>query len=289
MTTPHWLTLVRGSTPLVISLPHTGTHLGALECRLVSSWLARKDTDWWIERLYDFAEGIGATIVRTTLSRTLIDVNRDPSGASLYPGQATTGLCPTTTFDGEPLYRRGQEPDSAEIAERKATYFDPYHAVLGAEIARLRALHDTVVLYDCHSIRSIIPRLFAGELPAFNLGTNSGASADPALVRDVEDRLRSSRQSFVVNGRFKGGWITRSFGEPHEGVDALQMELACRTYMHEPAAGVSESNWPSPFSEAQAANTRQILRNLLLAVLAWARRCAPRPSAQPDTKHRGTP
>lgn len=274
MSAPSWLTIARGDAPLVVSLPHTGTDLVDLERRLVSPWLARKDADWHIEQLYGFAGELGATVVRTDISRTVIDVNRDPRGASLYPGQATTELCPTTTFDGEPLYKTGQEPDAEEIAERKAAFFDPYADLLHNEIVRLRGSHRTVALYDCHSIRSVIPRLFEGELPAFNLGTNSGASADPALSREVEDILRSSGQSFVVNGRFKGGSITRGFGQPERNVHALQMELACRTYLREPIGPVTSDDWPPAYDPAYARATRQILRGILVAVLKWTRRSA---------------
>src|SRR5579859_6224741 len=168
--TQSWLHIERGDTPLVVSFPHTGTDIPSdIEAKFTSPWLARKDADWWVERLYDFARDLGATTIRTAISRSVIDVNRDPSGASLYPGQATTELCPTTTFDGEPLYRDAQAPSRDEIAERRKTWFDPYHAALKAEIVRLRSLHDNIVLYDCHSIRSVIPRLFQGELPVFNL------------------------------------------------------------------------------------------------------------------------
>ena len=266
----HWLTVTRGEAPLLVSIPHTGTDLRDIEPRLVSPWLARKDADWWIEKLYDFAAALGATLVRTTVSRTVIDVNRDPSGASLYPGQATTGLCPTTTFDGEPLYRDGEAPDAAEIAARRTAYFEPYHQTLREELARLRAIHPRIVLYDCHSIRSIIPRLFDGELPVFNLGTNSGASADPALIAACAALLRDSGQSYVIDGRFKGGWITRSLGDPAQGVHALQMELACRSYIREPEA-VSEANWPPPYDPAYAEPTRALLSQILDAALAFAR------------------
>lgn len=272
MSAPSWLSVRRGEAPLLVSLPHAGTDLRDLERRVVSPSLARKDADWWTEQLYDFAVDLGATMVRTAISRTIVDVNRDPSGASLYPGQATTELCPTTTFDGEPLYRAGEAPAEDEIAERKAAYFDPYHAALREELARLRANHGAVVLYDCHSIRSVIPRLFAGELPAFNLGTNQGASAEPGLTQEVLDILQASGQSFVVNGRFEGGWITRSFGQPERGVHALQMELACRAYLREPIGPVDPSNWPPRYDPAYAEATRQILQNIILAALAWARR-----------------
>jgi formiminoglutamase len=267
-----WLSIARGDAPLIVSIPHTGTDLAGLEPRLVSPWLARKDADWRIEDLYDFVGAIGATVVRTSISRTVIDVNRDPSGASLYPGQATTGLCPTTTFDGEPLYQPGREPDAAEIAARRSAWFDPYDRALHDEIARLRAIHRVVCLYDCHSIRSVIPRLFDGVLPVFNLGTNSGASADPALVGAVADILAASGQSHVVDGRFKGGWITRSFGEPARGVHAVQMELACRAYLHEPLGPVSAADWPPRYDADYAAPMRETVRTVLLAMLDWARR-----------------
>ena len=192
---------------------------------------------------------LGATIVRTKLSRSIIDVNRDPSGASLYPGQATTELCPTTTFDGEPLYRTGQAPDAGEILLRRELFFNPYHAALDGEIARLRQSFKRVALFDAHSIRSVIPRLFDGELPVFNLGTNSGRSCSPGLREAAGAVLAASGQSMVVDGRFKGGWITRTFGKPDEGVDALQLELACRAYMQEPARPAPD-NWPAPIDEA---------------------------------------
>jgi formiminoglutamase len=265
-----WLSVVAGDAPLIVSLPHTGLELGAIESRLMSPWLARKDTDWWIERLYDFAGDLGATLVRTAVSRAVIDVNRDPSGTSLYPGQATTGLCPVTTFDGEPLYRDGQAPPPEEIAARRAEWFDPYHAALKAEAVRLAKRHGRLVLYDCHSIRSAIPRLFEGELPVFNLGTNGGLSADPALSRVVEAVVAASGQSFVVNGRFKGGWITRAHGDPARGVHALQMELACRGHMREPRE-VGPANWPSPYDPAFADATRRTLKFVVQAALDWVR------------------
>src|SRR4051812_10031116 len=163
---PDWLRVSRGEAPLIVSMPHTGTDIPTdIEARLTSPWMARKDADWHIEKLYDFASSMGATTIRTTVSRTVIDVNRDPSGASLYPGQATTELCPTTTFDGEPLYREQCELDTEEIPARSALYFIPYHAAIAAEIARLRRMHAKIVLFEAHSIRSNIPRLFEGELP----------------------------------------------------------------------------------------------------------------------------
>jgi N-formylglutamate deformylase len=265
-----WLQVHRGDAPLIVSFPHTGTEIPAdIAGRLVSPWLARKDADWWVDRLYDFARDLGATTVRTAVSRTVIDVNRDPSGASLYPGQATTELCPTTTFDGEPLYQTGEEPGEAEIARRRTTWFEPYHDALAVEIERLRALHGKVVLYEAHSIRSRIPRLFEGELPNFNIGTNSGASCAPELTAAVEGACAASRFSHIVNGRFKGGWTTRRYGRPEAGVHAIQMELACRGYMDDPAEPPTAAAWPAPYHPDQAAPMRAALTQILKAALAF--------------------
>jgi len=261
------LEIHRGTAPLVVSFPHTGTDLPEeIEPAFVSPWLARRDADWWIDRLYAFAAGLGATTIRTTLSRSAIDVNRDPSGASLYPGQATTELCPTTTFDGAPLYRQGQEPDAGEIDRRRTLWFDPYHAALEAELTRLRADHPQVVLYDAHSIRSHIPRLFDGMLPQFNIGTFSGASCAPALAEAVQAECAASGLSHVLDGRFKGGWTTRHYGRPADGVHAIQMELAMRGYMAEPKVPTPE-NWPTPFDGASLQPT---LTRILKACLAFA-------------------
>ncbi len=272
MSRPDWLEIRQGQAPLIVSIPHTGTQIPVgIEAKLVSPWLARKDTDWWIETLYDFAAGLDATIVRTAISRTVIDVNRDPSGVSLYPGQATTELCPTTSFDGEPLYKDGQAPDTAEISERRSAFFDPYHQALADEIARLKQRHRTVAVYDCHSIRSIIPRLFEGTLPQFNIGTNSGESCHPALAETIEALCRDSGRETVMNGRFKGGYITRSLGQPDKGVHAVQMELACRGYIDEPIGPVSEASWPTPFDAAYARPIRETLGSILNACLIFAR------------------
>lgn len=273
---PDWLTVHRGDAPLLISFPHTGSDFPpALTERYATPWLAQRDTDWWVHHLYDFAaEALGATTVRTSISRSVIDVNRDPSGASLYPGQNTTGLCPLTTFDNEPLYRDGQAPDEAEIAQRRQRWFDPYHAALRAEIQRLRAIHPRVVVYDAHSIRSQIPHLFEGQLPQFNIGTNLDASCDAALTDAVERICAASGMGHVRNGRFKGGWITRHYGAPAEGVHAIQMELACRGYMREPDV-VGAGNWPSPWLPERAAPLRAVLCQVLRACLAFARDTEP--------------
>lgn len=267
-----WLEVSRGDAPLLVSLPHTGTEIPThIEGRLASAWVARKDTDWWIDKLYDFAADLGATTIRTRVSRTVIDVNRDPAGTSLCPGQATTELCPTTTFDGERLYRDGTEPDDAEVAERRIRWFDPCHAALDAETARLKTLNGAVVIYDCHSIRSVIPRLFDGELPVFNIGTNGGVTCVLSLQQALADLCAVTGSGFVVNGRFRGGYMTRRLGCPSDGVQAVQMELACCGYLREPIGVVHEGVWPPAYDAAFAAPIRQTLRGLLASCLTAAR------------------
>src|SRR3984957_373349 len=264
---PDWLIVERRDAPLIVSIPHAGTDLMTFEPAFVSPWLARKDADWWLGELYDFVAPLGATVVSTRLSRSIIDVNRDPSGASLYPGQATTELVPTTTFDGESLYRQGQAPDAAEIAERRRLYFDPYHAALASEIARLRQQHKRIALIDAHSIRSVIPRLFEGALPVFNVGTSSGASCGPELRETIRAVLNASGRSTINDGRFRSGWITRAYDRPSEGVEALQLELACRAYMQEPERP-TPGNWPTPIDEKRGAPTRATIKRVLKAILS---------------------
>jgi len=257
-----WLEITQGNAKLILSIPHAGTEIPeSYQPALHALWRARKDADWWLPQLYAFAEDLGATIIRTHISRTIIDVNRDPSGASLYPGQTTTGLCPTETFDGEPLYIQGAGPE--DIAARVKNYFDPYHAAISAEITRLKALHKSIVLYDCHSIRSEIPRLFPGLLPNFNIGTNDGKSCGADITAKAAAICAASpAHTHIVNGRFKGGWITRHYGKPEEGVHAFQMELACRSYMAEPQSP-DETNWPAPYDAAFAAPVQKILKSIL--------------------------
>lgn len=268
---PPWLEVVEGKAPLLLSIPHTGVEIpDDIEEQLTDAWLVRRDADWAVDRLYDFAAGLGATVVRTTISRTVIDVNRDPSGKSLYPGQTTTGLCPAETFDGEPLYAGANTPGAVEIGLRRESYFDPYHARLAHEIGRLRDLHPRVVLYDAHSIRSVVPRLFEGVLSQFNIGTDDGASCDADLTRRVEALCDASGHSRVTNGRFKGGWITRHYGDPANGIHAIQMELSCRGYMHEPKGEPTPDNWPTPYDPDFAAPMRGVLKQILESCLHFA-------------------
>lgn len=241
--------LRRGKSPLILSIPHAGVEIpDEFSGVFISGWLARKDADWHLPQLYSFAEALDATILTAQISRSVIDLNRDPSGASLYPGQATTGLCPTETFDGEPLYAEST-PDEAEIARRRERYFQPYHTALQAEIARIHNLHGRVVLYDCHSIRSQIPRLFAGELPQFNVGTNDGKSCTLETQAQIEASCAQSGLSYVVNGRFKGGWITRHYANLAQNIQTIQMEIGCRGYMDEPETPTAD-NWPTELKKS---------------------------------------
>ncbi|MBX9589300.1 MAG: N-formylglutamate deformylase [Hyphomonadaceae bacterium] len=276
---PSWLTVEQREAPLIVSLPHTGTEIPPdIEACCVSPWLARKDCDWWIDKLYGFVRELGATTIHTAISRTVIDVNRDPSGVPLDPGQAATELVPATTFDGEALWRPGLAPEAAEVSRRIATYFHPYHAALAAEIQRLRGRHARIALYDCHAIRSIIPRLFPGELPVISIGTNAGLSCDMDLAEPIAAIASASRFSAVIDGRFKGGYITRHYGAPERGVHAVQMVLACRGYLREPIGSVDERSWPVPYDPGFAAALQATLRAILDACLSFAENGQSRPA-----------
>lgn len=222
--------VTRGTGPIVLGLPHTGTWLPKeVRARLNDRGRGLDDTDWHIHRLYDDLLP-GLTTVRATFHRYVIDANRDPSGQSLYPGQNTTGLVPLTDFDGHPIWNRA--PTTDEIETRRQTCHAPYHAALHAELDRIRAAHGIAILYDGHSIRSHIPYLFDGTLPDFNIGTNGGTTCDPAIETAVKQVCDSAEgYTTVLNGRFKGGWTTRHYGRPDQGCHAIQMELAQSTYL----------------------------------------------------------
>jgi N-formylglutamate deformylase len=258
-----WLSVAMGGAPLIVSIPHAGTIIPDEISGLISLDLARRDADHHVDRLYAFAADLNATIIHSRISRTVIDLNRDPSGQTLYPGQATTGLCPVTTFDGEPLYVLGFEPGTVEIERRRDAYFAPYHAAIAAQIKRLRALYPTIILYDAHSIRSHAPRLFDGELPQFNIGSYDGVSCDTALTDAIAANCVSD--SHVVNGRFKGGWITRHYGKPARGINAVQMELAIRGYADE------NGIWPPCWDAERAEPMQEKLRNILTTCLDFAK------------------
>lgn len=253
--------LTRGSAPLLLSMPHAGTDLPpGLTDRLSPAARLLPDTDWHVDRLYAFAAEMDISTIRPRYSRTVIDLNRDPDGTPLYPGANNTELCPSTLFDGSRIYIEGREPDRSEIEERKAAYYRPYHDALQAELDRLRTIHGEVALYDAHSIKSVLPRFFDGVLPDFNIGTARGTTADRELVEAaVRVCSNDAPRTCVVDGRFQGGYITRRYGNPAEGVHAIQMELAQRNYMVEEP--------PFAYEEDRAARLRGTLRRVLEALL----------------------
>ncbi|MGY9049273.1 N-formylglutamate amidohydrolase [Puniceibacterium antarcticum] len=227
----HPVTVTRGDSPLVLGFPHTGTYVpDDIRARLNPEGRMLRDTDWHIDSLYrDLIPGI--TCVAANFHRYVIDANRDPDGASLYPGQTTTGLVPLNTFDNTPIWAEGAEPTEADIAQRLADWHRPYHAALEAELARVKARHGIAILYDCHSIRSVIPWLFDGTLPDFNIGSDSGATCAPALEQAVLKRCTASGRTTILNGRFRGGWTTRHYATPATGIHTIQMELAQSSHL----------------------------------------------------------
>jgi N-formylglutamate deformylase len=256
----------RGSSALIVSMPHAGTFVPRGIGKALSDCAARRpDTDWHLPRLYDFLGELGATVIAATHSRYVVDVNRPPDGANLYPGRDTPRLCPIDTFHCEPLYRGGIEPDDAEISRRVEGVWRPYHRRLAREIERVRAEHGVAVLWDAHSIVSVAPRLFEGRLTDFNLGTADGRSCDPGLARALLAALaRQSGYTAVLDGRFKGGYITRRYGDPAENVHAIQLEMAEAIYMDEES--------PYAFRANRAGRVRPILREQLEIALAWVNR-----------------
>jgi len=256
-------TLLPGDSPLIISVPHAGTAVPQeLAPRLTPKALDLPDTDWHVANLYDFAPQLGVTMIVARYTRYLIDLNRPPDDAALYGAAAHTGLCPTHSFAGESLYRDGTvQLTPAELGQRRAQYWQPYHDALAALLAGARARHGYAILLDAHSIRSIVPRLFTGTLPDFNLGTYDGRACSPTLTDAVRACLAAApRWTQVIDGRFKGGHITRHFGRPHEQLHALQIELAQSGYMDE--AGTI-------YDSSRAAPLRALLREVVGALLRW--------------------
>lgn len=252
-----------GSTPLLINVPHAGLGLSpGLAERLTGAGLALTDTDWHVEKLYDFAAARGAGLMVATHSRYVVDLNRDPAGRALYPGADNTEICPTRGFDNEDLYNPGQAPGEAEVAQRVAAYWQPYHDRLAAELAAIRRRHGYAILLDGHSIAAEVPRFFAGRLPDLNLGTNDGQSCAASLGTLAYGILSSdSRFSHVHNGRFKGGYITRQYGRPADGLHALQLEKARDCYMDEG----NLAHWDT----VKAAPLIDLLKRLVDGLLAW--------------------
>jgi N-formylglutamate deformylase len=254
----------QGTRPLLISMPHVGTHVPPeLAARFTDEGQRVPDTDWHLERLYDFADELGASVLVATHSRFVIDLNRPPDGASLYPGQSVTGLCPVDLFDDQPLYRDPADaPGEAEIAARREAIWQPYHAQLAQELARMKAAHGMAALWDAHSIRSVVPRFFEGTLPDLNLGTANGASCDPALAEQLLSiGKQATGYTAVLNGRFKGGHITRQYGNPAQGIHAVQLEMTQCSYMQE--------SWPFDYLPEVAAGVQPHVRKMLEAVLAF--------------------
>jgi N-formylglutamate deformylase len=256
-------TLHRGTRPLLISMPHVGTHLPeVLKPRLVERALAVEDTDWHLERLYAFARDLGASLIVPVESRIVIDLNRGSDNQPMYPGRNNTELCPTRFFSGDPIYREGCAPDEAEIRERVARHWQPYHDALADELQRLKAAHGHAVLFDAHSIKGELPWLFEGRLPDLNLGTVDGRSCAPSLRAAVYAVAeRQSRYTHVLDGRFRGGHITRHFGRPEEQLHAVQLEMAWRAYM--------EESPPYAWHEERAAAVTPLLRELVQAMADW--------------------
>ncbi len=254
--------LTRGHSPLIVSMPHSGEALGRFGARMTDAARQIPDTDWHLPRLYDFLPELAATVLVANYSRYVIDLNRDPSGKSLYPGQNVTELCPTTTFAEEPVYRGGEIPDTSDVGARVKTYWQPYHTALAAEIERVKAMHGYALVWDAHSIRSHVPRFFDGRLPDFNLGTSDGASCDEGLAKQVYAAAKETGGfTSVLNGRFKGGYITRRYGRPAEDVHAVQLELSQATYM--------EESYPFVYRESAAPKVAAPIRRMMEAMLAW--------------------
>jgi N-formylglutamate deformylase len=254
-------TLTLGTAPLLVSFPHAGTEIpDELAARMTPEALQRADVDWHLPQLYAFAHAMGASTLAAHFARHVIDLNRPPEDESLYPGQDVTGLLPLDTFRKQPLYRPGEAPDAAEAQQRRALYWQPYHDALRAELDRLRKVHGSVVLWDAHSIASVMPRFFDGKLPDLSLGSADGRSCAPALQAAVEAVMGAQSQfTHVSNGRFKGGYITRHYGRPNDGVHALQLEMCQSTYMDERA--------PFAYRPDLAVQVQPLLQRMLSAVL----------------------
>ena len=261
-----------GHAPLLISMPHVGTTIPPeLGSKMQDVAQIKADTDWHLHLLYNMAEQLGASVIRAEYSRYVIDLNRSREDGNLYPGQDTTGLCPVDTFDKHPLYQSGQAPDSEQIRSRIEQYWEPYHTQLQAELARIKALHGIAILWDAHSIASQVPRFFAGKLPDLNFGTADQKSCALALQQALQNVMAQSASAkpytHVFNGRFKGGHITRAYGQPSEQVHAVQLEMAQCVYMNEAA--------PFAYRPDLAQGVQPLLTELLTTCLNWAQTRSP--------------
>ena len=258
--------LQRGTSPLLVSMPHIGTEIPVeLATAFNPRALAVEDTDWHLAQLYDFLPELGASILMPRFSRYVIDLNRPPDDAPMYPGASNTELCPTRFFTGDALYRAGCGPGTSERATRRASYWQPYHTALADDLERIKARHGYALLWDAHSIRSQIPWLFEGRLPDLNIGTASGASADASIADAVLDAASASDDgagwpSRVLNGRFTGGYITRHHGAPEQRVHAIQLEMCQALYMQEEP--------PFAYDRSKAARIQPVLKYMMTQALA---------------------
>ncbi|MGQ0741120.1 MAG: N-formylglutamate deformylase [Alphaproteobacteria bacterium] len=253
-----------GNGPLVVSMPHPGTYIpGAILARMTAKGRALADRDWHVDKLYDFLPELDASCVRANYSRYVADLNRDPEGHLLYPGRFETMMCPETTFVGDRIYRQGEGLDRDEIAERRARYWAPYHEKLAWILAETKRRHGYAILLDAHSILSRVPRLFEGTLPDLNLGTADGNTCAADFQAAAAHVLGGQSQfSFIANGRFKGGYITRHYGNPAQHVHALQLEIAMSAYLDE--------SDPSSFEKARLEPLNKLIRAFLWAVIEKA-------------------
>ncbi len=233
----------QGSIPLLVSIPHMGTALASEgEASLTEKGRQVTDTDWYLDQLYNFLEDMGASILMAHYSRTVIDLNRDAGGKALYPGQSETELCPTTGFDNQSLYKEGCVPDEQETQRRQKVYWQPYHDKLRAELDRIKAQFGYALLWDAHSIKAHVPRFFDGQLPDLNLGSGNGTSCGLHMAEGLLAIANSSPYSSVLNGRFKGGYITRHYGDPDNDIHAIQLEISQTTYMDEAPTFIFREN-----------------------------------------------
>ncbi|MCO7227145.1 N-formylglutamate deformylase [Pleionea sp. CnH1-48] len=243
-----------GKVPVLISMPHNGTCVpDSIAATMTDAAHPVTDTDWYLRQLYDFAEELGCYLIAPLYSRYVIDLNRPSTGESLYPGANVTELCPTSTFALEPLYQTGKAPDEHEIESRIQHYWQPYHQQLESGLKQIKEKFGHAILFEAHSIASQVPRFFDGQLPDFNLGTNDGNSCSESLQQALE-AFSTDAYSKVVNGRFKGGFITRHYGQPEQGIQAVQLELSQATYMDEPTLA---------FDADKANQVKETLRRLL--------------------------
>jgi len=252
-------TFQSGNTPLLISVPHDGRRVPEdITVRMTRAGRSLPDTDWHVGRLYDFAAELGVAMIVADYSRYVIDLNRPADDAALYDGQLATGLCPTKTFAGQDIY----EGEAAiDTQQRVRDFWQPYHDKVQATLEALRAEHGYALLWDSHSIASRVPSLFDGELPVLNLGTWDGRSCSRAIERAAVDAAVASPYDAVLNGRFKGGYITRHYGSPGHGVHALQLELSQRAYMDEATLH---------YASEKASQLRDTLKKMLHAILETA-------------------